>query len=289
MNAQKKDLKQEGSISSWIHIKDNPPFKDIESNINFILNKDIGGLLLTILKEKENLRIDIDNPEYGKAKIVHNITKYLKEDMMVALTWKENIVKLYLNGKLVDEEILKKGSGMISVIYGPEANELLENTNISRDEVYQTVNDRHRGLLITGNPLRIGAIHWFDLKIVFVIATVTKSRYIGNILRFEEVAANLMLRLKEELPAGNINKKMDFEEILNIVAESFGVPVTTQKNGQPKVLHVESDWDGEISFKANKEQNIFLQGTFSPDKNKCYYVWAFSLEKYSAWLKSSFS
>lgn len=289
MNAQKKDLKQEGSISFGIRIKDNPPFKEPESNINFMLNKDIGGILLTILKEKENLRIDIDNQEYGKTKIVYKITKYLKEDMIVFLTWKENIVKLYLNRKLVEEEILKKGHGMINVIYDSGANELLENTDISYDEVYQTINDRHRGLLITANPLAIGAIHWFDLKIVFVIATVTKSRNIGNILRFEEVTANLILRLKDKLPAGNINKKMDFVEILNMVAESFGVPVTTQKNGQSKMLHIESDWDGEIGFKTEKEQNILIQGSFSPDKNKCYYVWVFSLEKYRAWLKSSFS
>lgn len=286
MNAQEMDLRKEGSLSFWIRIKDNPPFKDPKSNINFMLNKDISGLLLTILKEKEDLRIEIDNPDYGKIRIIHDISKYLNEDMMVALTWKENIVKLYLNGKLVEEGILKKGQGMIKVIYGPEADELLKNAYISYDDVYQTVNDRHRGLLISGSPLRINAIHWFEQKIVFVIGAVTKSRTIGNILKFEELTTSLILRLKDELPAGTINKEMNFVEILNVVAESFGVPVTTSKNGQPKLLHIESDWDGEISFKAERGQNILLQGTFNPNENKCSYVWAFSLEKYKAWLKN---
>jgi len=286
MNSKKTDLTQEGSISFRIKLKENPPFKDPDSNINFMLNKDIGGVRLTILKEKKDLKVEIDNQQYGKTKIVYNIADYLSKDMMVALTWKENVIKLYLNGELSGEGVLEKGKGMINVILGSEANQLLEGTDISKDDIYDTINDRHRGLLIAGNPLRIGAAHWFDGKIVFVIASVTKSRTIGNTLKFDEVTANLILRLRTELPAGILTREMDFVGILSIVAESFGVPVVTTQDGQPRLLHIEGDWDGALSFKVEKKEAILLQGTFNPNEKKCHYVWAFSLEKYKNWLRS---
>lgn len=285
MNLQKDDLTNEGSISFIIRLKENPPFRDPNSNITFMLDKDIGGVNITILKEKEDIRVEVDNRQYGKTRIIHNISDYLNNDMMIALTWKEDVIKLYLNGELADEDILEKGKGMIDVVIGPEANQLLEGTDISKDEIYDTINDRHRGLLIAGNPLRIGAIHWFDRKIVFLIASVSKSRTIKNILKFEQVTANLILRLKSELPAGIISRDMDFVAILTIVAESFGVPVITTKGGQPKLLHIAGDWDGTLSFKAGKGETVLLQGTFNPNENKCYYVWAFSLEKYKNWLQ----
>lgn len=286
MNSQKNDLTNEGSISFVIRLKENPPFRDPNSNISFMLDKDIGGVSITILKEKEDLRVEIDNRQYGKTRIIHNIADYLSNDMMIALTWKEDALKLYLNGELADEGILEKGKGMIDVVIGPEANQLLEGTDISQDEVYDTINDRHRGLLIAGNPLRIGAVHWFDRKIAFLIASVSKSCTIKNILKFEQVTANLVLRLKSELPAGTISRDMDFVAILMVVAESFGVPVITTKGGQPKLLHIEGDWDGVLSFKAEKGETVLLQGTFNPNENKCHYVWAFSLEKYKNWLRS---
>lgn len=286
MNLQKNDLTNEGSLSFVIRLKENPHFKDPNSNVNFMLDKDIGGVIITILKEKEDLKVAVDNRKYGKTRIIHNVTDYLNSDMMIALTWKEEDLKLYLNGELADEGILEKGKGMIDVIIGPEANQLLDGSQISQDDIYDTVNDRHRGLLIVGNPLRIGAVHWFNRKIVFLVASVTKSRTIKNILKFEQVTANFILRLITQLPAGTISRDMDFVAILKIVAESFGVPVITTKEGQPKLLHIEGDWDGALSFKAEKGETVLLQGTFNPEENKCHYVWAFSLEKYKNWLRS---
>ena len=50
MNSQKNDLTNEGSISFVIRLKENPPFRDPSSNISFMLDKDIGGVSITILK-----------------------------------------------------------------------------------------------------------------------------------------------------------------------------------------------------------------------------------------------
>lgn len=285
MNLLKNDLTKEGTISFVISLKDNPLFRNPDSNINFMHNKDLGGVRLTFLKEKEEFKVEVVNPQYGKTRIIHNISELLNKGMTVALTWNENLIKLYINGALAEEDILKKGKGLIKVVLKPEASELTQDTNISYDEIHDTINDRHRGLLIPGNPMRIGAIHWFDDKIVFLIAYVTKSHAIENIIKFEEVEANLILKVREHLPAGNINRNLNFVEILNIVAESFGIPVTTSKNGEPKLLHIESEWDGTINLKSEKDETIFVQGTFSPNENKCHYVWAFSLDKYRSWLQ----
>ena len=286
MNTVKTDLTKEGTISFVISIKDNPQFKNPDSNINFMHNNDVGGVLLTFLKEKENLKVEIDNPHYGKTRIIKDISALLEKGMMVSLTWKEDSIKLYINDKLAEEGILKKGKGLIKIVLKSEANKLAQETDISYDEIDNTINDRHRGILIPGNPMRIGAIHWFDDKIVFLIAYVTKSRAIENIIKFEEVEANLILRLREKLPAGNITKNMNFVEILNSVAESFGIPVTTIKDGEPKFLHIESEWDGTININPKKDETVLVQGTFSPNEKKCHYVWVFSLDKYRNWLQS---
>jgi len=286
MNSVKNDLTKEGAINFVISVKDNPHFKDPDSNINFMHNRNLGGVSLTFLKEKADFKVEIDNPKYGKTWIIHDISEFLNKGIMVALTWNEDIVKLYINGELVEECILKKGKGMINVILNPESEKLINSTDISYDDIYDTINDRHRGLLIHGNPIIIGAIHWFEDKIVFVFATVTKSRAIENRIKFEEVEAHLILRLREKLPAGNISKKMNFVAILNIVAESFGVPVTTSKDGESKLIHIESEWDGTINFKPDKDETILIQGTFSPNEKKCHYVWAFSLDKYRNWLQN---
>lgn len=200
-----------------------------------------------------------------------------------------DLYRKWIGVESVEEAISKKEPSMIEVVYSPEAVELLKKFGISREHVHQTVNDRHRGILISGNPLRIGAIHWFDNQIIFVMGAVTKSHKKGNILKFDELTASLVLKLKDALPAGNINREMDFNNILGVVAGGFGVPVTCLRNGQPKMLHIESDWDSEIRFDAPEGHNIFLQGTFSPDRKKCGYVWAFSLEKYTTWFNSMFS
>lgn len=100
-----KDLTKEGSISFWIRIKNNPPFSDPESNIKFMHKQDIGGILLTILKEKSVIRVVVENSKYGVARLESDISKYLSQDMMVALTWTSESVKFYLNGAPVSESV----------------------------------------------------------------------------------------------------------------------------------------------------------------------------------------
>jgi hypothetical protein len=282
-------LPQEGTITFWINKKDNEQFSNPQSNIRFKLREDVGdGILVTVLKEQENLHIEIDNPDYGTVEFLHNISKYLRDSVMVALTWEKSVCKLYLNGEPVAEGIFRRGAGMIGIMYPREVQEMFEFMRVDTEHIRQTVNDRHRGYIMYGNPLRLGAIHWFDGDPIFVTGAITKTRQDGNNLKLEEVTVSLVLRLKNRLPAGDISRNMDFPEILRVIAESFGLPVRCSKAQEPSVLHADSDWDGEVHVDATPGQTFLLQGTFSPEKKRCSFVWAFSLDKYKEWFRSKF-
>jgi hypothetical protein len=140
-------------------------------------------------------------------------------------------------------------------------------------------------MLFLGTPMRIGAVHWFPNKIVFVNALVSEHHRIGGRINLDEVNANLVLRLSDVLPAGSITKEMHFVDILTVVADSFGLPLSTTQGGEAKTLHIESQWDRTIDIPTAGEESFLLQGTFSADENKCHYVWAFSPDKYMQWFE----
>ena len=75
------------------------------------------------------------------------------------------------------------------------------------------------------------------------------------------------------------------EEILAVVAESFGYPVSCHPD-QPASHLYTGPWDGQhmgIQFGgANGPHH--LVGTFDPERRCCELVWAFNEGKYRAWL-----
>jgi hypothetical protein len=214
MDSRVTDLRKEGSITFWIRRADNEQFSNPYSDIRFMLKKDVGGgVLITVLKERENLHVEIDNPEYGIVEFLHNISRYLDDDMMVALTWEKSVSKAYLNGELVAEGVSRRGEGMINIVYPREVQEMFEFMVVDTEHIRQTVNDRHRGFIIYGNPLRLGAIHWFDGEPIFVTGAITKTRQEGNNLKLDEVTVSLVLRLANKLPTGEISRDMDYSQI----------------------------------------------------------------------------
>lgn len=100
-----KNLTNEGTIAFTIDLKDNPAFKDLESNINFMHNYDVGGVKFTLVKEKSTMRVVVNNSKYGVARLQAGISKKLSKDMMVAIVWTKKATKFYLNGELVSESV----------------------------------------------------------------------------------------------------------------------------------------------------------------------------------------
>lgn len=103
--AMNENLTNGGGITFTIDLKDNPPFKDLESNITFMYQYDVGGVKLTVVKEKSTMRVVVNNSKYGVARLESDISKKLSKDMRVALNWTKKSTQFYLNGESVSESI----------------------------------------------------------------------------------------------------------------------------------------------------------------------------------------
>jgi len=100
-----KDITKEGSVTFWVRLPENPQFKDPNSNMTFMHKKNVGGVNLTIIKEKTVVRVIVDNTTFGISRMEGDISKSLEKDMMVAITWTAESAILYLYGKKVAESI----------------------------------------------------------------------------------------------------------------------------------------------------------------------------------------
>lgn len=179
---------------------------------------------------------------------------------------------------------------MIRVSYSPMALELVRCLRLSRAEVVSTLNDRHHGLVSDGLD-RIIAAHWFtDDHIGFLDSIVTKRSTSddGKQVRFDKVTAQLVLCLSPKLPAGTITRKMSLEQILEVVARSFGHPITGHPDVPSTALYA-GRWDGNRIFikQPDKSDLVFTTGSFSPDRGTCELVYAFNIDAYWDWYKSS--
>ena len=178
---------------------------------------------------------------------------------------------------------------MIEVIISPPCQEIMDLLEINRAMVVTTVNERHRGLLDPGLT-RISAVHWFsDTQIVFADTVIT-NRDIENSknrVRIREVTAHIVLDLQPDLPGGSIDREMRMEEILDVIAASFGEPVTCHPEHEPATLY-SGPWDSKtISVKVDGEATIGVCGSFSQEDASCNLVWAFNLERYREWFVGS--
>lgn len=172
---------------------------------------------------------------------------------------------------------------MISIQLNDQAKDVMQYIEVAPARVGKAFNDRHCGYIIPGNPMRIGVVHWFKDQTVFCIGTVSKSHREGERLYFKEVIAELVLDLTGNLPSGTVEQGMEFNQILGIVANSFGLPIITAEGCPPNVIHYRAPWDGQMHVQVAKDDTVLIQGSFNPQTHECSYVWAFSLNKYLKW------
>lgn len=122
---------------------------------------------------------------------------------------------------------------------------------------------------------------------MYVNGAVTRSKKEGHRLKIQEVTLKLALELRDVLPAGVISPSMTMEEILAVVANSFGLLVSVDPSVAPTKLYSGS-WQGD-SFSPSiqvvegiPDDWCLVTGVFNNDRT-CHHVWAFSYEKYSSW------
>jgi hypothetical protein len=176
---------------------------------------------------------------------------------------------------------------MIRIAYTPGANNLMSLLGITHEDVFVTINDRHRGLTVEGLS-RIAAVHWFsEDRIVLVESTVTKRKNHKErgLVRLREVTVSLVLLLRPILPAGEITRQMRMADILKLVAKSFGHHIVCSPDSFPMTLYT-GPWDGQ-TFAAGPlsppGSQMFICGTFSRERRSAELVWAFDMDRYWPW------
>jgi hypothetical protein len=156
---------------------------------------------------------------------------------------------------------------MIEVLFTPECRKAMELLEISADKVATTINDRHSGLINDAED-RIIAAHWFsEDDFLLVESVITKKEFIKqkNRIRVKQVTAQLAIKLSLHLPSGTVNRDMYMGDILKVVAESFGRPLTCHPASPPATLYT-GIWDGK-KIDINTEgrpPEIHIFGTYNP-------------------------
>ena len=128
-----------------------------------------------------------------------------------------------------------------------------------------------------------------DDRAILIDSIVTKSEPDPDrhSVRFDEVSAQFVIELQSDLPSGTIDRSMGMEEILQVVAESFGDPVSCHPDQPPAGLY-SGLWHGEaLSVELLNLGTRFVCGTFYPDEGRCELVWAFNIDRYWEWLLRS--
>lgn len=176
----------------------------------------------------------------------------------------------------------------MEVVFKEQCLDLLNRLEIDQEIVINTCNNRTRVMIVKGNPPQMYATTWHnDGCIIYVNGLITRFEKQNDRLHLQEVTLSLALQLRERLPAGNINKNMNMEEILNIVANSFGLMISLNPNSSPSRLY-NGPWQGndfspniEVLERINNDL-CWVTGVFNNNRT-CHHVWMFSYSKYSNW------
>ena len=79
---------------------------------------------------------------------------------------------------------------------------------------------------------------------------------------------------------------MTLDEVLDVVARSFGYQVTCSP-AAPAASVYSGPWDGQpprVDVQGETGE-AFLAATFMPDSASCEYVWCFNIDRYLAWFR----
>lgn len=179
---------------------------------------------------------------------------------------------------------------MIEVTISPSCREIMEEFGVTEEEVKLTVNTRDRGMADRGCT-RLAAIHWFSEDRAVFVDTIISERSIegegsNRKVRFIRVDAHLAIELRAEIKKDS----PPMENMLAVIAESFGVPVRCHPDSPYSTLY-----SGPCLFRANggidfdlygdldPGIDIGICGSFQPDDNWVDFAWVFNLAKYRKW------
>ena len=176
----------------------------------------------------------------------------------------------------------------MEVLFTEQCLDVLTRLEIDREIVANTCNNRTRGMVVKGNPPQLYAATWHnDGRIIYANGSITRFERQADRLHFQEVRLSLALQLRERLPAGNINRDMNMEQILSVVANSFGLTISLNPDNPPSRLYngiwQGSDFSPNIDILERINDDLrWITGVFNNNRT-CHHVWMFSYSKYSNW------
>jgi len=178
---------------------------------------------------------------------------------------------------------------MIAVAFDDRCLSLMRVLRISPAIVEKAVNERHQGCVSDGLD-RLIAAHWLDPEqLILVDSIVSKKTWLekDRPVRFDEVIAKLALLLPSTLEHGRLDRTMTIEQILTVVAKSFGAPVRGHA-AEPYALVYAGPWDGNLAVQAKGTGTYCCFASVDPATSKCELAWALDLDRYEAALPRGF-
>lgn len=178
------------------------------------------------------------------------------------------------------------------VKYKKECTGIIKRLGLNKRLIEETFNNRTRGMVVKSSPPQIYVSSWYENgKIIYANGLVTKFKKEHKDIHIQEVTSSLALELKEDLPAGSLDPEMTMEEILSVIANSFGLLFSLNKDSSPTRLY-RGNWEGDLYspkfelFEKPADESYYITGSFNSN-HTCHHVWAFSYEKYNKWFKNN--
>lgn len=173
-------------------------------------------------------------------------------------------------------------------LFTPELQALLPVAGLTEAEAIEAFERRDDAMVVPSVPAVLYAIRWLDSgEAIFTSGEFTRMEWRVDRSVPAEVTLRVALRLRPQLPAGEINRQMPLDAIWSRVAESFGIPLTCHKK-TAAFFRYTGRWDGKPPrYEATEGDTILVDGGFERTKDSVKYVWALSTNKYRDWLGRS--
>ncbi|MGR3302026.1 MAG: hypothetical protein ACUZ8I_05920 [Candidatus Scalindua sp.] len=178
------------------------------------------------------------------------------------------------------------------VKYKKECLDVIKRLGLNKSLIEETFNNRTRGMVTKSSPPQLYVSSWHENgKIIYANGLITKFKKESNRIQIQEVTSSLALELNEDLPAGSLDPEMTMEGILSVIANSFGLLFSLNKDSSPTRLYC-GNWEGDTYspkfelFEKPADGFYYITGSFN-NNHTCHHVWAFSYEKYNEWFKNN--
>jgi hypothetical protein len=167
------------------------------------------------------------------------------------------------------------------------ADKLRQALNLSTRSVQEAVLRPHQNAVhLHTNGGNFSAIRWSEGgHVIFVCGILEAFDRKGSTITPKSVQVQLILALRDQLPAGPISPDMKMDDILRVIASSFGLPVTGHPAHPPTHLYT-GPWDGNVfgvSGLDGDDRPIGVFGSRDEITMKCQFIWAPSATRYTNW------